>query len=435
MEKLLKLAMQKADQAEVILLEKNTIPVNSYNCRIMDVIEMDLKEVCLRVVKDGRLGMATGSLLSDNSVLVENALRAARFGSKVDFKFPARTNTEVAQIYDERLAQMTGEDITRDAAEVVDKIKARNKTMMVNLYFERVLKKMTVLNSAGLHASYRQTLYTGCLLHMFHGSKEGINKEIVECRYFKYPDEKIDELIGEVAQTKKNITVPTGKLPVIFKPSATWSIVFRLLVGVNGDNIQQKTSPLRDKLGQKIFPEFLTFTDDPTRPWAPGSVPFDDEGVATARKPIVEKGVLRNFIYNLAAGTAAGTGSTGNAFKKTTWDTGVEYPPAIYFTNLVMEPGGMKFEDMVKEIDLGVVITDVIGFHSGNMLQGEFSMNVGIGTVVKKGKIAGRAVDTMVAGNVYEDFFKIKALSPEVEYNPWVYSPYMYFSEMSVSGK
>ena len=62
-------------------------------------------------------------------------------------------------------------------------------------------------------------------------------------------------------------------------------------------------------------------------------------------------------------------------------------------------------------------------------------MNVGIGTVVRNGSIAGRAVDTMIAGNVYEDFFKIKALSPGIEYNPWVYSPYMYFSEMSVSGK
>ncbi len=435
MEKLLKLAMKKADQAEVVLLEKNSIPVNYYNLRVMDVIEMDLKEVCLRVVKNGRLGMATGSLLDDNSVLVENALRAAEFGSKADFRFPAAVKTKTAEIFDERLAKLTGEEITADAAEVAEKIKSRDSKIMVNLYFERVLKKMTVLNSSGLNASYLQTLYTGCLLHMFPGSKEGINKEIVECRYFKYPDSKIDELIEEVKYTKKNITVPTGKLPVIFKPSATWSIVFRLLVGVNGDNIVQKTSPIRDKLGQRIFPEILSFTDDPTRPWAPGSVPFDDEGVATTKKPIVEKGILKSFIFNLPSGAASGKGSTGNAFKKTTWDSGVEYPPAIYFTNLVMEPGAMKFEDMIAEIDLGVVITDVIGFHSGNMLQGEFSMNVGMGTVVKKGKIAGRAMDTMIAGNVYEDFFKIKALSDRIEYNPWVYSPDMYFSEMSVSGK
>jgi predicted Zn-dependent protease len=68
------------------------------------------------------------------------------------------------------------------------------------------------------------------------------------------------------------------------------------------------------------------------------------------------------------------------------------------------------------------------------MLQGEFSMNVGIGTVVKDGKVQGRAMDTMVAGNVYEDFFNISALGNQIEYNPWVYSPDMFFSEMSVSG-
>jgi PmbA protein len=434
-EKLLKLAMEKADQAEVMLVRNNAIPVNSYNCRCMDVIEMDMREVCLRVIKDGRLGMATGSLGDDNSYLVDNALRSAAYGAKVDYTFPGEQSFGSTEIYDEKLAGMTAQDITADVAEVIGRIKALDKEMMVNLYFERVLREMTILNSSGLNASYKQTLYTGCLLHMFDGSKEGINKEIVECSYFRYPDEKIEELVREYRETLQNVDVPTGKMPVIFRPSSTWSIVFRLLVGVNGDNIVQGTSPLREKMGEKIFPDFLTFTDDPTRPWAPGSVPFDDEGVATRKRPIVEKGVLRNFIFNLTAGTKQGTGSTGNAFKKTTWDTGVEYPPAIYFTNLVMEPGTMSYSDMVAEIDHGVVITDVIGFHSGNMLLGEFSMNVGIGTVVRDGKVVGRAMDTMVAGNVYEDFFNIKALGDTIEYNPWVYSPDIYFSEMSVSGK
>jgi PmbA protein len=433
-DKLLKLAMEKADQAEVLFIEKNAIPVNSYNCRCMDVIEMDTREVCLRVIKNGRIGMATGSFTDDNTYLVDNALRSASFGAAVDFAFPAEAPQETVEIYDERLAALTAEEMTADVADVIKRIKTRTDEMMVNLYFERVVKKMSVLNSAGLDVSYRQTLFTGCLLHMFEGSKEGINKEIVECRYFRFPDEKIDELVKEYNETLTNISVPTGKMPVIFRPSSTWSIVFRLLVGANGDNILQGTSPLREKMNQQIFPELLTLTDDPTRPWAPGSVPFDDEGVPTTKKHIVEKGILKNYIFNLAAGDKYGNGSTGNAFKKTTWDTGVEYPPAIYFTNLVMEPGDMAYEDMVAEIDHGVVITDVIGFHSGNMLLGEFSMNVGIGSVVKNGKFVGRAMDTMVAGNVYEDFFNIKALGKTIEYNPWVYSPDMFFSELSVSG-
>jgi PmbA protein len=62
-------------------------------------------------------------------------------------------------------------------------------------------------------------------------------------------------------------------------------------------------------------------------------------------------------------------------------------------------------------------------------------MNVGIGFYVKGGEIQGRVVDTMISGNVYDDFFRVRGLGKKIEYNPQVYSPDMYFSEIQVSGK
>ena len=82
----------------------------------------------------------------------------------------------------------------------------------------------------------------------------------------------------------------------------------------------------------------------------------------------------------------------------------------------------------------GLVVNDVIGFHSGNILQGHYSMNVGIGFYVKNGKTLGRAVDTMIAGNIYEDFYQLTGMTETPEYNPIAYSPDILIDNISVSG-
>jgi PmbA protein len=317
---------------------------------------------------------------------------------------------------------------------LLDKARKKAPDVLLNLYMNREVKKLHLKSTAGADASYEQTIYTVCLLHMFPGSKEGVNKELVECRYFDYPDDKIDELVEEYEYTKKVVEVPTRRMPVVFRTSATWSVLYRVLMGVSGDNWAHDLSPLKKRMEERIFPECVTLVDDPTLPWAPGSAPFDDEGVPTAKKFIVDRGVLKNFIFDLANGAEAGKASTGNGFKKDMWGKGIEMAPVPRFTNLWMAPGTLPYKEMIRSIDEGVVVNDVIGFHAGNMLAGEFSMNVGIGGYIRHGQVVGRAMDTMIAGNIYEDFNRIRALGTRVEYNPQAYSPDILFGDMSVSG-
>jgi PmbA protein len=207
-----------------------------------------------------------------------------------------------------------------------------------------------------------------------------------------------------------------------------------VLVGVNGENWVRDLSPLKKKMEESIFPECVSLDDDPTLPWAPGSTPYDDEGVQTRKKPIIDHGVLKNFIFDLETGAESGKGSSGNGFKKDMWGKGIEMTPVPRFTNLSMHPGTMPYKEMIRSMEEGIVVNDVIGFHTGNMMIGEFSMNVGIGSYVKNGKPVGRAMDTMIAGNIYEDFHNIRALGTVVEYNPQAYTPDILFGSMSVSG-
>lgn len=434
MQRILELALQRAEQAEVLAVKSRTTAFNCYNYLSSDVLDKDLSEISIRVVKDGRLGASRGSMTARPEDLVEGALRAADFGAEANFKFPAEKSSLKSEIFDDRLANLTVDEIARDGETIIQATRSRAPDIPLNLYLENTVKDVSILNSSGKDESYTMTIYTICLLHMFEKSKEGINKEIVSCRYFVFPEEKIDELVEEYNYTLKPAQVPTRPMPVIFRTTATWSLLYRVLVGVNGTNYIKDITPLKEKLGQRIFPEMVTLVDDPIRPWCAGSVPFDDEGVPTKRKMIVEKGFLRNFIFDLDSGGKSGKGSTGNGFKRSMWERGIDISPNPRFTNLVLEAGDWDYRDMVRDVEEGIVINDVIGFHSGNMLQGEFSMNVGIGGYIKNGKVVGRAMDTMVAGNVYEDFFNLKALGKTIEYNPQAYTPDMYFGKMSVSG-
>jgi len=434
MKELLEKALQKCDEAEVYIVNSKTMPLTVFNDGVIEVLERDLIEVSLRVIKDGKLGVSVGSVSNGFDKIINDALTAAQFGVPVDYSFPKPIPYENRKIYDTELVSMTPDSFADVAMGIFSSMKKKAPDITINVYLDKQIKNIRIINSSGLDQSYDVTQYTAAILSKFYRSKDGINKEICMTKFFDFPEEKIDELISEFRSTETPCKVPTKSMPVIFKPSATWSILYRIMVGSNGENYVKKITPLTDKIGEQIFSDKITVVDDPTLDYGAFSVPYDDEGIPTSKKYIVEKGIFKNFLFDLSSGAESGKGSSGNGLRVGMWNRGIDIPANPRPTNLVLQPGDMKYEDMVKDIKEGILIIDVIGFHSGNMLDGEYSMNVGVGCYIKDGKIKGRAVDTMIAGNIYEDFYNVKGLEDKIEYNNLGYSPAMYFSDISVSG-
>ncbi|OGL45768.1 MAG: hypothetical protein A2161_14955 [Candidatus Schekmanbacteria bacterium RBG_13_48_7] len=434
MEKLLKMALKESDSAEILMIERKGNPISFYNYLSADILNRDLIELSLRIIRDGKIGVSKGSFAGDRKTFVEQAVLAAKYGPKVEFDFPSEPSTGKNMTFDPELVGMKLEKVFNDGRAIYDFVKRHYAEMPLNLYMDNERKKVSLINSKGKNESYEHTRYTICVMSMYRKSKEGINKEITQCKYFKFPESMILELIDEYKNSGREVKVPSKTMPVIFRTSATWSLLYRLIEGVKGSNYAKNITPLKEKINTQIFSDKVTVWDDPTMAAAPGSVPFDDEGVPTRKKVIVDNGVLKNFIFDLESGAKSGLGSSGNGFKKSMWTRGIEDNPIPCFTNMIMVPGAWDLKDMIQDMGEGIIVNDVIGFHSGNMLQGAYSMNVGIGFYVKDKKIQGRAIDTMVAGNVYEDFFAIKGLGKKLEYNPQAYTPDIYFEKISVSG-
>ncbi|MBM3131578.1 MAG: TldD/PmbA family protein, partial [Chloroflexi bacterium] len=190
---------------------------------------------------------------------------------------------------------------------------------------------------------------------------------------------------------------PTGKMPVIFTPIGVASALLSPLgIAFNGKTVLRGASPLGHLKGERVFAPEFSMWDDGTIDFCPAASICDDEGVPTQRTPLVEDGVVMNFLYDLQTAGEAGTRSTGSASRS------VGSLPAPSMTALIIGEGKSSFADMLAGIKEGLVVEQLMGATQGNILGGDFSGNVLLGYKVESGRIVGRVKNTMVSGNVYE---------------------------------
>jgi PmbA protein len=170
--------------------------------------------------------------------------------------------------------------------------------------------------------------------------------------------------------------------------------------------------------------------DDGTIDGKFASSSYDDEGVPRRCNSLIEKGVLKSFIYDLKTAAQSGVESTGNASR------GLFNPPEPSGTNLVIQPGKTSLKDILAGMDNGIIVEDLLGIGQGNIISGAFSNPLALAFKVEKGEIVGRVKDLSIAGNIYDLLKNVDAVSKETQ---WVYStvcaPYILMPEMNVSGK
>jgi PmbA protein len=184
------------------------------------------------------------------------------------------------------------------------------------------------------------------------------------------------------------------------------------------------------KIGEKLFDEKVTIIDDGTIDGKFASASYDDEGVPRRRNMLIEKGVLKSFIYDLKAAAQSGVESTGNASR------GLFNPPEPSFTNFVIQPGETPLKDILASIDEGIIVEELLGIGQGNIISGAFSNPLALAFKVEKGEIVGRVKDLSIAGNIYDLLKNVSAVSKEAQwvYNTF-YTPYVLIPEMNVAGK
>jgi PmbA protein len=220
--------------------------------------------------------------------------------------------------------------------------------------------------------------------------------------------------------------VLTTRVPVIFDQRTARSLLASLFDAVNGDAIYRKASFLAGKLGQKIAADSVTVIDDGTLRGGFGSAPFDDEGVRTRHTPVVERGVLKNYLLNSYTARKLGMKTTGNAAR------GITGNPAVGAHNFFVEPGSAAPEDIIRSVKNGFFVTDFMG-HGVNIVTGDLSYGA-TGLWIDNGELAYPVEEVTVAGNLLEMFQQIAAIGSDLEFRSALASPTLLISEMTVAG-
>ncbi|MEM9575474.1 MAG: TldD/PmbA family protein [Pseudomonadota bacterium] len=236
------------------------------------------------------------------------------------------------------------------------------------------------------------------------GTGAGMERDYdADSRIFQ-ADLRSPEEIGARAATRAVERVgarkpPTGAYPVLFDERVASSLIGHLLVAANGSSIARGASWLRDAQGAQILPSALSLREDPHRPRASASRPFDAEGLPTQPRDIIANGNLTGWTLDLSTGRKLGMPSTANAGR------GTSSGPSPSTWNVALTQGDKTRDDLIRDMGTGLLVTSLIG-STINPNTGDYSRGAA-GHWVENGEISYPVNECTIAGNLREILAKI----------------------------
>ena len=427
--KILEMAEARSVQAEVFGSEKNRTVVE-FRANEFHSQESRLTHgYGLRVVKNGRVGFSSSSDPEKVEELVQAAVDTAEFGKQCSFEFPGSEPNPAVKTFENRVIVMPAVKMIEWGRELVDAVRARVPGLKLDVTLGRTYGETLIANSAGLKRRFSRATFqlsaTGLV----------VSDGLVWISEYENLSSGAAPSIGALADrieeraihARSRARLATGTYPVIFMPTAVPDLLYPLLVGVNGKQLEKGVSPLIDKAGQKLLHEKITIVDNGLRDFGTASGPFDAEGVPRRRTVLFDRGVFTGFLFDLATAAACRMQSTGSASRDYTSQ------PQPGRSNIELAPGDARFEDVLAGIGEGLLVYDCIGGGQSNVLAGDVAINVSSGFRIGNGKVTGRVKDTMIAGNVYEMFKNVAAVGDTVRDLGSHYLPFLMFPSLKVA--
>jgi PmbA protein len=220
--------------------------------------------------------------------------------------------------------------------------------------------------------------------------------------------------------------VPTCEAPVVFDPDAARSILGLLAGCIMGNTIWRKSSYLVGREGTRIASDLVTVIDDPLRPRAPGSRPFDGEGLAARQNLIVEQGVLRTYLCDSYSARKLGRASTGSASRG--GSGGVGPSPS----NFILQPTRTPAAEIIRSTKRGLYVTEMMGF-GFNAVTGDFSRGAS-GFWIEDGVFTHPVSEVTISLNVDQLWQRIDAVGDDLDLRSSTASPTLRVSAMTIAG-
>jgi PmbA protein len=297
--------------------------------------------------------------------------------------------------------------------------------------FDNHVGRHIFANSRGFAGEYRSSY---CSLSTSPVARDG---ESMERDYWYtmargFPGLEPPEYVGRTAAERalrrlKAVKVETQKVPVVFEPRTARSLLDNIFEAVHGMSVYRHESFMAGKLGEPVASENVTVIDDGTLPGLFGTSPFDDEGVASRRTVVIERGVLKNYLLNTYAARKLGMKTTGNASRGLTGNAGIGHG------NFFLERGVQSPEAILSGIPNGFYVTELMGF-GVNVVTGDYSRGAS-GMWIRNGELAFAVSEVTIAGNLRDMLMGIETIGSDLEFRGSMAAPTLKIGEMTVGGR
>lgn len=380
MEKLVKAGMEYGfEECEASFASESSMSIDILNGEVSSYENSATSSLSFRGLKNGQMGYCSTNLMEDSSIefLLKSAMENCEVLNDEDpqFIYCDENNKDLyySQLSEgyEKNTYKRFEELGLNLEKAILALDPRIDAVDY-LTIACSTGPYLIINSKGLH-SYRDTDGISLMASARATDKDGsvksgghywIGKDIDDFDMDKFLKKFKENLIGKMGAK----SCKPGNYKTVLRNEAFMQFFTVFFGNFMATTMQRGLSLLADKEGQKIASDIFTVKEIPMYDNALTKIPFDDEGVLTTEKAIIDKGVFATALYNLKSANKAGRQSTGNGFRN---GSAVSEMP----TNLVVEPGDKSFDELFAEVGDGIILTDLSGLHAGvNAISGDFSL-------------------------------------------------------------
>ena len=411
------------EQVEAYVARGRDTEVVVFEGEVESLSSAESAGIGIRVIKGPRQGFAYAGSLDPE--VVEETLEEARdnAGFATDDEFVGLASPDGVEAADlnlwrDDLASFPASEKVSLALELDRAVRAgdpRIRQVQASAWGDGA-SESAVVTSTGIRASSRRT---SCYLSAYAvagsgsetqtGAGYSVGRSPADLDLEKAAGDAVERatrLLGAVKPRSAHLTV-------VFEPRITASILGILAGTLDGESVLKGRSLFANRLGEEVSVASVTLVDDPTDPEAYGATRYDAEGLATRRNVLIERGVLRRFLYNTYSARRAGTASTASAVRG-----GFKSAPGTGARALALVPGIISPAEVLSQVGDGLMVQSISGVHSGvNPVSGDFSVGAE-GMLIENGELAGPVREFTIASTLQRMLGGVVAIGDDLERLP-----------------
>ncbi|MBS9839094.1 metalloprotease PmbA [Vibrio alginolyticus] len=426
----LKLASAKSDAAEVAITKSTGLSVSTRMGEVENVEFNSDGALGITVYRGQRKGSASTSDLSEAAIeqTVIAALDIAHYTSEDPFAGPAAKEYMVQEIPELDLFHPDAPDpdyaanvaiaAEKEALNYNSAIKQSDGASYDSHYGVKVYG-----NSHGLLASYASSRHSTSCCVIGVGQNGEMERDysytVARHRDDLWTPETVGRKAAENTVNRLDAQrLKTGQYPIMFAADVATGLIGHLVMAISGGNLYRKSSFLLDHLGKQVLPEWFNISERPHVLRGLASSPYDSEGVYTQDREIITDGVLATYLLTSYAARKMKMTPTGHAGGIHNW---------------YVKSTGQNFEQMLKELGTGLLVTEVMG-QGVNVVTGDYSRGAA-GFWVENGEIQYPVSEITIAGNLKDMFTKIVAVGSDIETRSQIQTGSILLDTMKVAGE